>query len=114
MNFAQGARGSRMVRYVLAKVKGIGLGTADRLCHQHGIRSDVKLLRLSQVKIDQLNKAIAESGLLTGQQLVREVRGNIDRLKSIECYRGGRHSKKLPVRGQRTHTNSKTARKLVH
>ena len=54
MNFAQGAKGSRMVRYVLAKVKGIGLETADRLCHENGIRSDVKLLRLSEAKIDML------------------------------------------------------------
>lgn len=114
MNFAQGAKGHLMVRYVLTKVRGIGLETADRLCHENGILPDTKMLRLSEAKIDLLNKAIASSGMLVGQQLVREVRGNIDRLKSIECYRGGRHTKRLPVRGQRTHTNSRTARKMLH
>ena len=103
-----------MVRYALARVKGIGLETADRLCHEHGIRPDIRLMRLSEAKIALLMKAIAESGILTGQQLTREVRGNISRLKSIGSYRGIRHEKNLPVRGQRTITNSRTARKMAY
>lgn len=103
-----------MVRHVLAKVKGIGLETADRLCHQNGILPTVRMHHLNEARIEALNKSIAESGLLTEQKLVQDIRNNIERLKSIECYRGIRHVKRLPVRGQRTHTNSKTARKMPH
>jgi len=114
MNFAQGARSTRLVRYVLAEIKGIGLETADRLCHENGILPDVKMMRLSPAKIDALNQSIVKSGILTGQKLDREIRDNIDRLKSIGCYRGLRHTQRLPVRGQRTSTNAKTARKVRH
>jgi len=87
---------------------GIGISTARRILKQVGIDNGKKAKDLTP---DEENKirAIIESMKIEGN-LKREVSANIKRLKDIKTYRGIRHMKRLPVRGQRTKTNSRTVR----
>ena len=87
---------------------GIGISTARRILKQVGIDYGKKAKDLTP---DEENKirAIIESMKIEGN-LKREVAANIKRLKDIKTYRGIRHMKRLPVRGQRTKTNSRTVR----
>ena len=87
---------------------GIGISTARRILKQVGIDNGKKAKDLTP---DEENKirAIIEGMKIEGN-LKREVAANIKRLKDIKTYRGIRHMKRLPVRGQRTKTNSRTVR----
>ncbi len=87
---------------------GIGISTARRILKQVNIDNGKKAKDLTP---DEENKirAIIESMKIEGN-LKREIAGNIKRLKDIKTYRGIRHMKRLPVRGQRTKTNSRTVR----
>ncbi|MFA6274018.1 MAG: 30S ribosomal protein S13 [Candidatus Paceibacterota bacterium] len=87
---------------------GIGISTAQKILDQVGIERGKKAKDLTP---DEENKirAIVESMKIEGN-LKREIAGNIKRLKDIKTYRGIRHLKRLPVRGQRTKTNSRTVR----
>lgn len=97
-------------RFVIALtyIYGIGLTTAKDICQT--LKIDQKL-RTHQVTEDQLAKVrdlLAKRELLLEGDLKRKVSGDIKRLIEIGCYRGIRHVKKLPVRGQRTSTNART------
>jgi small subunit ribosomal protein S13 len=87
---------------------GIGISSARKILDQVGIDHGFKAKDLTE---DQENKirAIIESRTIEGN-LKREVSSNIKRLKDIKSFRGIRHMKRLPVRGQRTKTNSRTVR----
>lgn len=87
---------------------GIGISTARKILKQVGIDVGKKAKDLTP---DEENKirAIIEGMKIEGN-LKREIAGNIKRLKDIKTYRGVRHMKRLPVRGQRTKTNSRTVR----
>lgn len=99
-------------RFVIALtyVYGIGRTTAHKICEK--LKIDLKL-RTHQVSEDVLAKVRAlletEYPVLEGD-LRRKVSSDVKRLMDIGCYRGIRHVKKLPVRGQRTHTNARTRR----
>jgi len=99
-------------RFVIALtyIYGIGSTTAYKICEKLKISTS---LRTHQVSEDDLSKVRAllekEYPLLEGD-LRRKVSSDIKRLMDIGCYRGIRHVKKLPVRGQRTHTNARTRR----
>ncbi len=93
----------------LTYIFGIGPTLSERVLKSAGISFDT---RAKELKSDEINKIqeIIEKEYKTEGDLKREVRGNIDRLKQINSYRGSRHAKRMPARGQRTKTNSRTVR----
>lgn len=91
----------------LTYIYGIGRTTAKEICDKAGIAHDVRVKDLSQDDISKLRKIIENEYTVEGR-LRSEVALNIKRLMDIGCYRGLRHRRKLPVRGQRTKTNART------
>jgi len=100
---------NKQVGTALTYVFGIGPSTAKKILKQVKIKEDVRVKDLSQAEEDMLRK-IVEKEHATEGDLRREVGANVKRLKDIKCYRGTRHIKHLPCRGQRTKTNSRTVR----
>ncbi|MDP9249328.1 MAG: 30S ribosomal protein S13 [bacterium] len=92
----------------LSAIYGIGISSARRILDQVGIERGKKSKDLSLEEENKI-RAVVEKIPIEGN-LKREVAANIKRLKDIKSYRGGRHQKRLPVRGQRTKTNSRTVR----
>lgn len=92
----------------LPYIYGIGRPTAKRILEAAGIDPDIRTGQLTQEQLGAIVTAIQQSGLLIEGDLRREVQLNLKRLQQINCYRGLRHRKNLPVRGQRTHTNART------
>ena len=86
---------------------GIGRTRARSLLYRSGIAFDKKMGALEDEEITNLRKILEEEGQIEGD-LRKEIAMNIRRLMEIGCYRGLRHRRSLPVRGQRTHTNSRT------
>lgn len=86
---------------------GIGRTRARSLLYRAGIDFDKKMGALEDEEITNLRRILEEEGQVEGD-LRKEVAMNIRRLMEIGCYRGLRHRRSLPVRGQRTHTNSRT------
>ena len=90
----------------LTYIYGIGRATAWRLCDAAGVGPERKIRDLSEEELDKLR---AEIGKQTVEgDLRREISMNIKRLMDLGCYRGIRHRRGLPVRGQRTRTNART------
>jgi small subunit ribosomal protein S13 len=90
----------------LTYIYGIGSTTAKQLCVKTGISGSAKISSLSEAQLDVLR---GEIGKLTVEgDLRREISINIKRLLDLGCYRGLRHRRGLPVRGQRTKTNART------
>jgi small subunit ribosomal protein S13 len=92
----------------LPVIYGIGPSWAKRILEAAGIDPDTRTGELSQEQLGTIVTAIQQSGLSIEGDLRREVQMNLKRLQQINCYRGVRHRKNLPVRGQRTHTNART------
>ncbi|MEM8497252.1 MAG: 30S ribosomal protein S13 [Pseudomonadota bacterium] len=90
----------------LTYIFGIGRTTAKQLCTSAGIEQQTKISDLTEGDMDNLRQAI--SALTVEGDLRREVSMNIKRLLDLGCYRGLRHRKSLPLRGQRTKTNART------
>ena len=90
----------------LTAIYGIGRTRAQKICDAAGVGRAIKMKDLSDTEMDRLRD---EVGKFTVEgDLRREVTMNIKRLMDLGCYRGLRHRKGLPVRGQRTHTNART------
>ncbi len=89
-------------------IYGIGPSTAKRILEAAGIDPDTRAGQLTQEQLGAIVTAIQQSGLSIEGDLRRELQINLKRLQQINCYRGLRHRKSLPVRGQRTHTNART------
>ena len=87
---------------------GIGISSARKILNQVGIDHGVKAKDLTEADENKI-RAIIEGKTIEGN-LKREISANIKRLKDIKTHRGVRHMKRLPVRGQRTKTNSRTVR----
>lgn len=96
----------KRIEYGLTAVYGIGLSKAQELLDKAKIDRAVKPADLTPDQENAIRKLV-EDRTIEGE-LRREVSGNIKRLKDIKSYRGTRHAKKLPARGQRTKTNSRT------
>lgn len=94
------------VGIALTAIYGIGKTSSINICNCIGIATDKRLKDLSEEQIDQLRDQIAK--LTTEGDLRREISMNIKRLMDLGCYRGLRHRRGLPVRGQRTRTNART------
>jgi len=91
----------------LTYIYGIGLTTSKKILADTGVNPDVRVKDLSEEDITKLRDYIQENLKVEGD-LHREVSQNVKRLMEIGCYRGLRHRRGLPVRGQRTHTNART------
>lgn len=98
----------KQAQYGLTVIYGIGLSRAQSLLDEAGIPRDAKIKDVSEADEQKLRELI-ENLTLEGD-LRREVSQNIKRLIDINSYRGGRHTRNLPVRGQRTKTNNRTRR----
>lgn len=93
--------------YALQYVHGIGAKIAAEICEQAGINPDTRANQVSETQLAQVNSIIDSNYLVEGA-LRRQVSQNIQRLKDIRCFRGDRHRRGLPVRGQRTRSNART------
>ncbi len=93
----------------LTYIYGIGRSLSYKILQQCGINPSLKIDRISAEEVNALRSAV-ESNYKVEGELRREKQMNIKRLKDISCYRGIRHIKGLPVRGQQTRTNGRTIR----
>jgi len=98
----------KRVEVALTYIYGIGPSTARKLLVLAGVDSNLRVKALSEEDEKKLRDAIDSMQLRVEGDLRREVQGNIKRLMDIGCYRGIRHRRGLPVRGQRTKTNART------
>ena len=92
----------------LTYVYGIGQTSADKILKAAGVNPDTRVKDLTDDEVKKIANALDESGIMVEGDLRREVSLNIKRLAEIGCYRGIRHRKGLPVRGQKTKTNART------
>ena len=100
--------GDKRIEASLPYIYGIGPSTAKRILEQANINPDVRAKDLSNEQLNQIIQAITASKLPIEGDLRRELQANLKRLQAINCYRGIRHRRSLPVRGQRTSTNART------
>ena len=104
----------KRVEIGLTYIYGIGLSSSQKILAEAGVNPDIRVKDLTDEQVNDIRKAMADYKV--EGDLRREVALNIKRLTEIGCYRGLRHRKGLPVRGQRTKTNARTRkgpRKLV-
>ncbi len=99
----------KRVVIALTYVYGIGSPNARSILKVSRVSEDIRVKDLTREQEDAI-RSVVEQTYKTEGDLRREVSSNIKRLKDIKCYRGVRHTKRLPVRGQRTKTNSRTVR----
>jgi small subunit ribosomal protein S13 len=97
----------KRVEIGLTYIFGIGLTTSQQILRESGISPDTRVRDLTEEEVVRLREFIDKNLKIEGD-LRRETAQNIKRLMEIGCYRGLRHRKGLPVRGQRTHTNART------
>ena len=97
----------KRVEIGLRYIHGIGAHTAHKIITQLGIDPTRRVSDLTESEVIQIREVIDRDFLVEGD-LRRDVAMNIKRLMDLGCYRGLRHRKNLPVRGQRTHTNART------
>jgi small subunit ribosomal protein S13 len=98
---------NKRAEIALTAIYGIGLTRSRSLLHRAGIDFGKKMGDLDDNEITALRKLLEDEGAVEGD-LRKEVSMNVRRLMEIGCYRGLRHRRGLPVRGQRTHTNART------
>ncbi|MFQ5514743.1 MAG: 30S ribosomal protein S13 [Myxococcota bacterium] len=97
----------KSIGIALTYIFGVGRSSALQICDEAGIRPEVKTFNLDESEVIRLRDVIERSYKVEGD-LRRDVSQNIKMLMDIGCYRGLRHRRGLPVRGQRTHTNART------
>jgi len=97
----------KRIEIALTYIYGIGRSSSRKILDKAGVNLDTKSDQLTEEEVTRTRKVIDESFQVEGD-LRREVSMNIKRLMDMGCYRGLRHRKGLPARGQRTHTNART------
>ena len=97
----------KRVEIALTYIHGIGRKTAKEICSKIGIPAQRRVQELSDAEVLRIREMVDREYHVEGD-LRREVAMNIKRLMDLGCYRGLRHRRGLPVRGQRTHTNART------
>jgi len=97
----------KQVQIALSYIHGIGRDTAVKICEATSIEGTRRVNELSDADVLKLREHI-DANLMVEGDLRRDTQMNIKRLMDLGCYRGLRHRRKLPVRGQRTHTNART------
>ena len=100
--------GNKKIPYSLQYIYGIGPTLADVVTKAAGLDPDRRASDLSEEEINSIAETINEKQIIVEGDLRRETTANLKRLQAIQCYRGYRHRRGLPVRGQRTQTNSRT------
>ncbi|MEV8467037.1 30S ribosomal protein S13 [Fluviibacterium sp. DFM31] len=98
---------NKRVPIALTYIHGIGPAAAAQICEAAGIATERRFNELSDSEVVAIREQIDANFTVEGD-LRREVQMNIKRLMDLGCYRGLRHRRNLPVRGQRTHTNART------
>ena len=98
---------NKRVHIALTYIHGIGNSTAKQICEAVGIDDSRRVNELSDAEVLSVREHI-DANLMVEGDLRREKSMNIKRLMDLGCYRGLRHRRGLPVRGQRTHTNART------
>jgi small subunit ribosomal protein S13 len=98
---------NKRVEIALTYIHGIGHKNAEDICAKVNIPREKRVMELSDSDVIQIREVIDRDYMVEGD-LRREVAMNIKRLMDLGCYRGLRHRRGLPVRGQRTHTNART------
>ncbi|MEL6577480.1 MAG: 30S ribosomal protein S13 [Pseudomonadota bacterium] len=98
---------NKRVHVALTYIHGIGDTTAKQICSAVGVAEERRVNELSDSEVLQIREHI-DANIQVEGDLRREVAVNIKRLMDLGCYRGLRHRRGLPVRGQRTHTNART------
>lgn len=96
------------LNYALTKIKGIGWALSKKILKELNFDESLRLKDISAEDLNKINSKMDE--FPTEGDLARKVRADITRVQAIGSYRGARHSKGLPVRGQRTKTNARTKR----
>lgn len=94
----------------LPYIYGIGPVTSRRILEQAGIDPDIRTGELSDEQLTKLTHVIGAEGIVIEGDLRRVLQANLKRLQQVNCYRGIRHRKGLPTRGQRSKTNARTRR----
>jgi small subunit ribosomal protein S13 len=97
----------KQIVIALTNVHGIGKFTAQRILKEAQVEENVRANKLTEDEVSRIAQIIDRSYVVEGQ-LRRQVSQNIARLREISCYRGIRHRRGLPVRGQQTQTNART------
>ncbi len=97
------------IQVALTSIYGVGFSRSYNILKQASIAPEIKTKDLTESQLNRLREIIEKEYRVEGD-LRREVLGNIKRYKEIQCYRGVRHARRLPVRGQRTKTNIRTVR----
>ncbi len=97
----------KRIEAALTYIYGIGQPTATKICKETGVNPDIRVKDLSEDDVAKLREYIDKHLIVEGDKR-REVQLNIKRLIEVGCYRGTRHRRGLPVRGQRTKTNART------
>ena len=100
---------NKKIEYSLPYIYGIGLASAQKIIRDAGVDLHTRAKDLTSQETGRLREAIEKRYKIEGD-LRREIAGNIKRLRELGSYRGTRHMRGLPVRGQRTKTNSRTRR----
>jgi small subunit ribosomal protein S13 len=91
----------------LTYIYGIGRSRANKILGEAGISNDKRIKELSEDEVNRIRNVIDAQGMVEGD-LRKQTQMDIKRMMDIGCYRGLRHRRGLPVRGQRTHTNART------
>ena len=99
--------GNKRVEYALRYIYGVGPAKALEIIEKVGIDRNLKANDLTQDQISSITKILQDDMLVEGD-LRRAIAADIRRLQQVNCYRGIRHRRNLPVRGQRTKTNART------
>jgi small subunit ribosomal protein S13 len=99
---------NKIIEIALTYIHGIGRSTARKILEQAQVDFFRKSDQLTEAEVSKIREAIDQSNLKIEGDLRREVSMNIKRLMDLGTYRGLRHRRSLPVRGQRTHTNART------
>ena len=104
-------KSNKRVKIALCDIYGIGKVLSAQICESLGFSDQLKVSHLTLFQIQQLSQMITQNFLIGGDQK-RDLRNNTQRLIQIGCYRGFRHNIGLPARGQRTHGNARTVRRM--
>ncbi len=97
----------KLVEVALTYVYGVGDATARKIVEEVGIKPGTRAKNLTEEELGRITSLLDKTFVVEGQ-LRRQIAQNLQRLKKIGCYRGIRHGRGLPVRGQRTRTNART------
>ncbi len=98
----------KKVAISLRYIYGVGPSRADQVVKEAGLKPDMRAQDLTEEQLNKILNVITEHKWVVEGDLRRDIAGNLKRLQAINCYRGVRHRKSLPVRGQRTSTNART------